>query len=86
MLEGFSWLVLDDERVGKVFCVRNRQEYEAYRGGVRGEVIAFCSHQPMGRKILGITEGSATLVRQMLRFVKRELKVSKTLDTLPDQG
>ncbi|MFQ6080784.1 MAG: molybdopterin-guanine dinucleotide biosynthesis protein B, partial [Candidatus Bathyarchaeia archaeon] len=31
LLEGFSWLVLNNEHVGKILCVRNREEYEDLR-------------------------------------------------------
>jgi molybdopterin-guanine dinucleotide biosynthesis protein MobB len=83
VLEGFSWLVLDDEHVGKILCVRNREEYEGLREKARGEIIAFCSAQPMGKPILGIKEDSKTLVRRTLRYIRRKRKISKILSRLP---
>jgi len=83
VLEGFSWLVLGDEKVGKILCVKNRQEYEAYRQKVMGEIIAFCSSRPVGRSILRIKEDTSVLVKRTLEFVDKEIKVSKILGSLP---
>jgi len=83
ILEGFSWLVLNDEHVGKILCVRNREEYEDFRKKTRGEVIAFCSAQPMGKPILRIKEDSKILVRRTLRYITRKHKISKILSRLP---
>jgi len=83
VLEGFSWLVLGDEKVGKILCVKNMEEYEAYRQKVKGETIAFCSSRPMGRPILRIKEDASILVERALEFVDKEIKVSKILGSLP---
>jgi len=83
VLEGFSWLVLSDERVGKILCVRNREEYEDLRKKTKGEVIAFCSAQPVGKPVLRIKEDSKILVGRTLRYIKRKWKISKILSRLP---
>jgi molybdopterin-guanine dinucleotide biosynthesis protein MobB len=83
LLEGFSWLVLGDEYVGKIFCVKNMEEYKAYRQKVKGETIAFCSIQPMESPILRIKEDASVLNRQGLEFVDKEIKVLKILGVLP---
>lgn len=83
VLEGFSRLVLANEQVGKIFCVRNRQEYEAYRQKAKGEVIAFCCWQPLGRPILRIREGFKVLVRRAIRFVESKQRITKILSSLP---
>lgn len=83
VLEGFSRLVLNDERVGKIFCVRDRQEYEAYCQKARGEVIAFCCLQPLGRPILRMKEDFRVLVRRAMRFVERRRGISRILSSLP---
>jgi len=83
VLEGFSWLVLNDERVGKIFCIRNREEYEDLRKKAKGEIIAFCSAQPMGKPILRINEDSTILVERTLRYITRKHKISKILSRLP---
>jgi len=82
VLEGFSQLVLNDEHVGKIFCIRNRQEYETYRQKARGEVIAFCCRQPLGRPILRIKEDFKVLVRRALKFVEREQRIAEILSSL----
>ena len=83
VLEGFSWLVLSDEHVGKMVCVRNREEYEDLREKTRGEVIAFCSARPVGKPILRIKEDSKILVERTLRYIRRKRKISKILTRLP---
>ncbi len=83
MLEGFSWLVLNDEHVGKILCVRTREEYEDYRKKAKGEIIAFCSMRPLGKPILRIKEDSKILVRQALKFIREKQKISKILCLLP---
>jgi len=83
MLEGFSWLILDDEHVGKILCVKNREEYEDYRKKAKGEIIAFCSTRPLGKPILRIKEDSKILARQALKFIRKKQKISKILSILP---
>jgi molybdopterin-guanine dinucleotide biosynthesis protein B len=83
VLEGFSRLVLDEKNVGKILCVRNREEYEDFREKTRGEIIASCSAWPLGRPILRIKEDSQILVRRALRYIKKEQKISKILSRLP---
>jgi len=83
VLEGFSRIVLDDEHVGKILCVRNRKEYEDFREKTRGKIIASCSAQPLGKPILRIKEDSQILVERALRYIKRKRKISKILSRLP---
>jgi len=83
VLEGFSRLVLDDENVGKILCVRSREEYNDLREKTRGKTIAFCSTRPMGRTILRIKEDSHILVERALRYIRRKQKISKILSCLP---
>jgi molybdopterin-guanine dinucleotide biosynthesis protein B len=83
VIEGFSSLVLDDENVGKILCVRSREEYNDLRKNTRGKTIAFCSTRPMGRTILRINEDSHILVARALKYIKRKQKLSKILNHLP---
>ena len=46
-LEGFSSLVLSNNRVGKILCIRDFQEYEYYKREATGKIIAFCSLKPI---------------------------------------
>jgi len=72
MLEGFSKLVLDDETIGKILCVRNREEYEDLRQKVRGEIVASCSTQPLGSPILTIKEDSI-LIERTLKYIEGKI-------------
>lgn len=83
ILEGFSWLTLKDEHVGKILCVRDKEEHRDFRQKVKGEIIAFCSTHPVGKSILRIEEDFQTLVKQVLRYVERKRKISKILSRLP---
>ncbi|UCE29412.1 MAG: molybdopterin-guanine dinucleotide biosynthesis protein B [Candidatus Bathyarchaeota archaeon] len=83
MLEGFSWLVLSDEHVGKILCVRNMEEYEDYKEKAKGEILAFCSMRRLGKPVLRIDEDSETLVKQVLGFLRKKQRISKILDCLP---
>jgi molybdopterin-guanine dinucleotide biosynthesis protein B len=77
LLEGFSQLVLGDEKVGKILCVKDRKEYRDFREKTMGEIIASCSTRPVGKPILRIREDSQILARKALEFVKTERKPSK---------
>ncbi len=72
MLEGFSKLVLDDETIGKILCVRNREEYEDLGQKARGEIVASCSTQPLGSPILTIKEDSI-LTERTLEYVEGKI-------------
>jgi molybdopterin-guanine dinucleotide biosynthesis protein MobB len=83
VLEGFSRLVLDDENVGKILCVKNREEYNDFREKTRGEIIASCSVRSMGKPILRIKEDSQILIGRALRYIRRKRKISTILSRLP---
>ncbi len=83
LLEGFSRKALNDERVGKIVCVKNRQEYEDYHKKLRGEAIAFCSLETLKPPILEIKEDFPVLAGRTLKFVQKKGEVSKILDQLP---
>jgi len=83
LLEGFSRMVLSNEHVGKIFCVRNTDEYEDFKKRTRGETIAFCSLQPLEDSILNIKGDLRVLVKRVLTYADRERKISKILSCLP---
>jgi len=83
LLEGFSKLVLENEEVGKVFCVKDQEEYEDYREGIKGEILAFCSCQSLKGPILRIPEDWKTLFKRVLSFIEKEKRISEILETLP---
>jgi len=82
VLEGFSKLVLNNEGIGKILCVRNREEYKDFREKTRGEIIVSCSTQPLGSPILRIKEDSPILVERALKYIERNiLKLRSKLKT-----
>lgn len=83
LLEGFSRIVLSNEHVAKIFCVRNRDEYEDFKKKTQGETIAFCSLHPLKDPILKTKEAMHILVKRVLAYVDRERKISKILSCLP---
>ncbi len=84
VLEGFSRLVLDDKNIGKILCVRSREEYKDFREKAKGKIIAVCSARPMGKPVLRIKEDSPILVGRALRYIERERKISSILSRLPE--
>jgi molybdopterin-guanine dinucleotide biosynthesis protein B len=83
VLEGFSQIVLSNERIGKIFCVRNTDEYADFKEKTTGETMAFCSLQPLEDSILKIEEDLHVLIERVSEYVDKELRVSKILDNLP---
>ena len=83
VLEGFSRLVLDDKNVGKILCVRSKEEYRGFREKTKGKIIACCSARPMGKRVLRIKEDSPILVGRALKYIERERKISTVLSRLP---
>lgn len=83
LLEGFSQMILDNEHMGKILCVRNEEEYEEFKNKTRRKIIAFCAFRPMKNPILRIKEDSRVLVGRVLGYVERELKTLKILRGLP---
>ena len=82
VLEGFSRSVLDDKNVGKILCVRSREECRDFKEKAKGKIIACCSARPIGKPVLRIEEDSSVLVRRTLRYIERERKISTILSSL----
>ncbi len=82
ILEGFSSLVLKDNRVGKIVCVKDLEEYVEFNESTGGEVLAFCSFQPLGEPVLNIETGRLHLVERALRFIEKREKISEILKKL----
>ena len=83
LLDGFSSLVLDDDDMGKILCIKDRKEYDKHKQKARGDVIAFCSSQHIGKPILRIKEDSRVLIGRVLRYIGRKRKISEILGLLP---
>jgi len=79
ILEGFSSVFLSDDHVGKIFCIRNLQEYDAYKKVSKGEIIAFCSHSFIygyqHTQILVLEEPYQILTKRILDFVEKEFDI-----------
>jgi len=82
ILEGFSSLVLEKKLVGKIVCVRNRKEYEEFREKTRGEVLAYCSFQPLGEPVFHIEEGLRVIVEEAARFIEKRERIAEILGQL----
>jgi len=83
VIEGFSFLILKDKRVGKLICVRNVEEYDEYKGKVEGEVIAYCSFKPLGESILEIGGDLQRIIDGAVKFITKRQRVLSILSELP---
>jgi molybdopterin-guanine dinucleotide biosynthesis protein B len=83
LVEGFSSLTLKDEHVGKIVCVRNEEEYKEFKQKSSGQVIAFCSVQPLEKPILSIEKDRHILVERAVKYVKRNRQIAEILGQLP---
>ncbi|MBS7653998.1 molybdopterin-guanine dinucleotide biosynthesis protein B [Candidatus Bathyarchaeota archaeon] len=82
ILEGFSSMVMDDKSVGKIICVRSLEEYKEFMESARGNVIAFCSFQEVGKPVIKISEDFPILTEKTLGFIERRLRILRILDSL----
>lgn len=82
VLEGFSSVVLNDESVGKIICVRSKAEYMEFKESVKGEVIAFCSFQNLGEPVLNIDREFKILVNKTLNFIMKRIRILEILNSL----
>ncbi|MEM2110860.1 MAG: molybdopterin-guanine dinucleotide biosynthesis protein B [Candidatus Bathyarchaeia archaeon] len=82
LFEGFSYMVLDNARIGKIVCLRNREEYNEFKDKITGEVVAFCSLQKLGGSILKINEDVQVLAERVMKFIEKRGKISEILNSL----
>lgn len=83
LIEGFSRFILQDSDIGKIICLRNREEYEDYRGKVKGEILAFCSIKSLDQPVLRITEDLGIIVKNVIGYVKRRREIGEIINQLP---
>jgi molybdopterin-guanine dinucleotide biosynthesis protein B len=83
VLEGFSQLVLNDDGIGKILCVKDREEYKDFMEKAKGEIITPCSIQSLGSPILRIEEDAQILVDKAFKYIEKEKEILKTLSLLP---
>lgn len=69
IFEGFSSLLLEEEHVGKVFCLREWNERESYLQGVKGKVVAMCSFKLIGDGVLRLGVDDEILSERAIQFV-----------------
>jgi len=82
VIEGFSFLILKDKRVGKIICVRNIEEYNEYKGQAEGEVLAYCSFKPLGEPIIGIKENLQIIADKAVKFITKRQGIFNILSKL----
>ena len=76
ILEGFSHLILKNKQIGKIICVRNKEDYIEYKEGVKGEVIAFCTLQYDKSAILNIKKETKKLTSKAIEFIYKKTRLS----------
>jgi molybdopterin-guanine dinucleotide biosynthesis protein MobB len=75
VVEGHSFVVLKDRRVAKIVCVRSKQEYAEYKEAAVGEVLAYCSIQPVDEGVLGTKAGLPLMAEKATAFVEKSRKI-----------
>jgi len=75
VVEGHSFVVLKDARAAKIVCVRSKQEYDEYKEGAVGEVLAYCSTQPINKQILDTKAGLPVMVEKATAFIEKSRKI-----------
>jgi molybdopterin-guanine dinucleotide biosynthesis protein MobB len=70
VLEGFSHLVSDSPEVGKILCIKSREEITDFKREVKGRVLAFCSLKRIYDDVLMINEDSSLITERVLTFIK----------------
>jgi molybdopterin-guanine dinucleotide biosynthesis protein B len=83
VLEGFSSLVLGDKSVGKVICPRRKEEYENYKAKARGQVLAYCSINPLEKPILNIKNGLPVIVNKVSMWIEKRQRILNVMSQLP---
>jgi molybdopterin-guanine dinucleotide biosynthesis protein B len=75
IVEGHSFIVLKDKRVAKIVCVRSKQEYDEYKENAVGEVLAYCSIQPINDQVLGTKTGLSVMLEKAESFIEKSRKI-----------
>jgi molybdopterin-guanine dinucleotide biosynthesis protein B len=68
VFEGFSSLLLKEENVAKVVCLREQSEGDSYLADIRGEVVALCSFNVMGDGVLKLGVDDEVLGERAIQF------------------
>ncbi len=69
VFEGFSSLLLGEENVGKVICLKEWSEKETYLSSIRGTLVALCSLNLEGHGILKLGLDDGILAERATQFL-----------------
>lgn len=75
IVEGHSFIVLKDKRVGKIVCVRSKEEYSEFKENAIGEVLAYCSIQPIEEQVLNTKTGLPIMIEKAISFIEKSQKI-----------
>ncbi len=75
IIEGHSFIVLKDKRVGKIVCVRSKEEYNEFKENAIGEVLAYCSIQPIEEQVLNTKTGLSVMTEKATIFIEKSQKI-----------
>jgi molybdopterin-guanine dinucleotide biosynthesis protein B len=75
IVEGHSFIVLKDKRVGKIVCVRSKEEYIEFKENAISEVLAYCSIQPIEKQILNTKNDLPVIIEKATAFIEKSQKI-----------
>ncbi|MEM3017760.1 MAG: molybdopterin-guanine dinucleotide biosynthesis protein B [Candidatus Bathyarchaeia archaeon] len=70
VFEGFSSLMLREQNVGKIICLKELAERESYCSALRGELVAFCSLRHRGEDVLRLGLDDGVLAERAIQYVR----------------
>jgi len=83
MMEGFSWMTLSEEYVGKILCIRSLDELKKFKSRISGEIIAVTSLKPLGDQILKIDGDMDLIAKLTLDYIDKWKRIRRIFNTLP---
>jgi molybdopterin-guanine dinucleotide biosynthesis protein MobB len=70
VFEGFSSLLLREQNVGKIICLKEWAEKNTYLSSLKGEVVAFCSLALRGTEVLKLGLDDEILADRVIQFAR----------------
>jgi molybdopterin-guanine dinucleotide biosynthesis protein MobB len=71
LLEGFSKHISKEPAIGKIVCIKKREEIEKFEKKLLGEILAYCSLNPIDdRRVYSISEDGRRLFELTKKFVQ----------------
>ncbi|MBS7623593.1 molybdopterin-guanine dinucleotide biosynthesis protein B, partial [Candidatus Bathyarchaeota archaeon] len=71
VFEGFSSLLLGEQDVGKVICLKELAERDSYLSSLKGELVALCSITFREKDVLRLGLDDGILAERAVQFVRR---------------